>query len=539
MRVDAVRLMGGLNANRSAVDAQLRVARNQEAALRSLSSNTEIGSSQAYERMRSYIDELRVPAARLRTDFLMAYAADLETDRARARSALGGLGSPVDTKRLQDAIDSRRRAARRCRASASNPFVFESVRKQMNSRVHMYTRQADRLQDQLERVLSYINDGGIYSTSLGYAARLRAAAQSLLSARLCEGGLSYDLSGIDFSWRSDASSLEYWRERNRLILSQYLYLDENGVPTGVKDPERVAELVRLAVDYATGDGTLSDAIAGLSPEDKYFITWAVCQLAPAAYALESGSVDSLTEALPNLPTDLVNALSGVARGRHVPGICDLLSFTAGGGMVYDLNVPGSIQQRSGFSDLIDLAGPMLGMDLDTQIVTFEYDGREYRLQTWDGTYAAGAGWGGEVALYSRPSPGEGGRPYEGMSPEEVRANIDTLTPEQVEGLWTTFDTVTGDDLVDINMSVTNGLGDRITRDAESTYWNYSAGPIPPRGLANRDGGYKKADTSVISTLSASNNPGLVKAAERALEQQGYDVVEFEDGSFLVDWGQPR
>ncbi|WP_307739643.1 DUF4474 domain-containing protein, partial [uncultured Parolsenella sp.] len=260
---------------------------------------------------------------------------------------------------------------------------------------------------------------------------------------------------------------------------------------------------------------------------------------PAAYALESGSVGSLTEALPNLPTGLVNALSGVARGRHVPGISDLLSFTAGGGMVYDLNVPGSIQQRSGFSDLIDLAGPMLGMDLDTQVVTFEYDGREYRLQTWDGTYAAGAGWGGEVALYSRPSPGEGGRPYEGMSPEEVRANIDTLTPEQVEGLWTTYDTVTGDDLVDINMSVTNGLGDRITRDAGSTYWNYSAGPIPPRGLANRGGGYKKADTSVISTLSAPNNPGLAKAAERALEQQGYGVVEFEDGSFLVDWGQPR
>ena len=86
------------------------VTRSFEAALRSLSSNTEIGSSQAYERMRSYIDELRVPAA-----------------------------------------------------------------------------------------------------------RLRAAAQSLLSARLCEGGLSYDLSGIDLSWRSDASSLEYWRERNRLI----------------------------------------------------------------------------------------------------------------------------------------------------------------------------------------------------------------------------------------------------------------------------------------------------------------------------------
>ena len=64
--------------------------------------------------------------------------------------------------------------------------------------------------------------------------------------------------------------------------------------------------------------------------------------------------------------------------------------------------PQTHKRRSGFSDLIDLAGPLLGMDLDTQIVTFAYEGRGCRLQTWDGTYAAGARRGrGAVAGSSR------------------------------------------------------------------------------------------------------------------------------------------
>lgn len=538
MRINAGALMSRIESDRAAVHVQLAAARNQEAALSSLAANTEMGDSLAYARLRSYIEELRLPAAMLRSDFLMALAGDLETDRARGSAAFEGLGGQIDTDRLQAAIDNRRRAAALCAFIRLEPHVGMLAGAQLSHQEEMYRRQAGELQDKLERVLAYINDSSIYATSLGYAGRLRSAASSLDRATFDEGQLAYNLSGIDLSWRSDASTAEYWRERNRLMLSRYLELDENGIPTGIKDPMRVAELIGFALGYVADGRTLSDALTELTPEEKYFVTWFLCVAAPQIYEMEYGIATDVTSGLPELPEGVVAALGGLAQGRHVPGVSDLLSFTADGGMVYDLNVPGSIQQRSGFSDLVELAGPMLGMDLDTQIVTFVYEGQEYRLQTWDGSYAAGAAWGGEVALYSRPAPDESGIPYKEMSPAEVRANIETLTPEQLESLWITYDTVTGDDLMDIDITVSNGTETTLRRIAEGTYWNFTAVPLPPEGIVHRGTGYRKDDLSVESTLTFKNNPGLADAAIRALESRGYEIKRISIESFEVTWGEP-
>lgn len=62
-----------------------------------------------------------------------------------------------------------------------------------------------------------------------------------------------------------------------------------------------------------------------------------------------------------------------------------------------------IQRLGGFCDLYDNLQWLLGMDLDTEIVTFTPEGsnREYRLQFWKGSYANGQAFGGEIGLYYR------------------------------------------------------------------------------------------------------------------------------------------
>lgn len=539
MRVDVTGLMGGISADASAAEALLDGARGQEAALRSVASDASAGSSLAYGALRSYIEELRLPAAALRGDYLSRLAQDLRTDRARASEALAGLGSPVDTGLIADRADARRAAARALSSAAASPMLHPEVGALLAAAADELRRQASEIEGGLERALSYINDGSIYSGSLGYAGRLSAAAESLARASFDPEARAYDLSGLDLSWRPDESAAEYWRERNRRTLSRYVVLDEDGNFSAFRASGRIAELLLFGASYLLGDGTLSDALTRLTPDDKYFVAWALCELPPEALAAELAAAGAATQAAPGLPSELLEALGEAAQGGHVPLLSDVLSFTADDGMLYALNVKGSIQQRSGFSDVIDLAGPLLGMDLDTQVVTFSHGGREYRLQTWDGSYGAGTAFGGEVALYSRDDPGAGGPQYEWMGAEEARAGIDALTAEQVESLWATYDTARDEDQPEIEIEVFGDGGKKlIERNAGKTYWNYTASAIPSYALDNCGSGFKKSDTTVKATLSLPENPGLLDAMEEALAEGGYDVHRDAKNQLVINWGQP-
>ena len=73
---------------------------------------------------------------------------------------------------------------------------------------------------------------------------------------------------------------------------------------------------------------------------------------------------------------------------------------------------GCIQQQWGFCDAIDDWGPALGMDLDTDVKTFTYDGQEFRVQLWKGLYGGGGAVGSEFAIYSRSETEAMANPYE-------------------------------------------------------------------------------------------------------------------------------
>ena len=47
-------------------------------------------------------------------------------------------------------------------------------------------------------------------------------------------------------------------------------------------------------------------------------------------------------------------------------------------------------------DFYDEAGALLGMDLDDEIVTFQYGNREYRIELWKGNYGFGNALAGNL-----------------------------------------------------------------------------------------------------------------------------------------------
>ncbi|MFK4568354.1 DUF4474 domain-containing protein [Enterococcus sp. UD-01] len=59
----------------------------------------------------------------------------------------------------------------------------------------------------------------------------------------------------------------------------------------------------------------------------------------------------------------------------------------------------SIQHIGGFNDFFDMVGPLFGMDLDEEVIYYEANGKEYRLELWKGSYGFGESYGAEVGLY--------------------------------------------------------------------------------------------------------------------------------------------
>lgn len=78
---------------------------------------------------------------------------------------------------------------------------------------------------------------------------------------------------------------------------------------------------------------------------------------------------------------------------------------------YYITQKGSLQSKFGFMDFYDEAGALLGMDLDDEIVTFQYGNREYRIELWKGNYGFGNAFGGEFGIYYRDISDALANPY--------------------------------------------------------------------------------------------------------------------------------
>lgn len=114
--------------------------------------------------------------------------------------------------------------------------------------------------------------------------------------------------------------------------------------------------------------------------------------------------------------DSINPLKQIGKGladwafslyyKYLPdNIRDIASKTFMFGFEYDeeqkitYTVPEAPQQYAGYTPTYDLASRDVGFDIAAQIITFQYGGKEYMIETWKGDYWGAAGC--EVGIYSR------------------------------------------------------------------------------------------------------------------------------------------
>lgn len=222
-------------------------------------------------------------------------------------------------------------------------------------------------------------------------------------------------------------------------------------------------------------------------------------------------------------------------GNDENPLTQYLAFTTDDGIFYGKDMRTSIQHKSGFGDWIEFFGPFLGMDLDTDITTFAYGGKEYRIQTWDGTYGAGVAYGGEVAVYTRDAPTSPSDEYLAMTPQEIRDNLDVLSARQTKSIFMTYESAEGSDVPNIHITVNTGGRYSIDRDAGKGNWTFDSKIVPRNPDGSKQSGYTREELSVTATLDFEDK-GLQEAARNALAGDGISVEEDGDG-LTVTWSR--
>ena len=204
------------------------------------------------------------------------------------------------------------------------------------------------------------------------------------------------------------------------------------------------------------------------------------------------------------------------------------SFSFENGRFFTSDSPGSIQHRNGFADVYDKGEQFLGMDLDTYITTFECNGKEYRIQEWDGSYMAGIGYGGEIAVYSRDMSPNGYRGYHHMANSQVESRLDCLTSQEVESQFIMYKAVLGDQVPKMQVTVhtIDPIADskyRIDGSEGDTSWSFNgkARPLNEQGKPLRS--VDNDQLYVTATVDFKNDIGLAQAAYDALKKDGINV----------------
>lgn len=541
MRSNVAALMIDLRHNELAANGACDEASLQTSALREVIDDSSAGESAAYQSMRDYLSQVRMPAITLQNDFLLAFVQDLYADMGQAREKLLPLGPVVDTDALTDTVARRRSWANNLYEQADGlPDVVSFLAAGLREFADMIMGQADELQRRLDVALEYLNDGSIYAASLAYADSLHRQQDALASVSRDPVTGAFDISGLDLSWAPRLDE-EWQRRHNLAVLKRYFALDDDGNITGMRPgvEARLHELLDIIKQSLFGDGAPAE-MGRLTADERYALLYLAIKDGPQVLSLEGSAVQNVIGSLASR-VDIEDVISRIedfsneVDGNDENPITQYFAFTTDDGIFYGKDVQTSIQHKSGFGDWIEFFGPFLGMDLDTDITTFTYNGKEYRIQTWDGTYAAGATYGGEVAVYTRDAPTSPSDVHMDMTPQDIRDNLDTLSARQTKSIFTTYKSAEGSDVPDIHIKVHADGATRIDRKAGKGNWTFDSRIVPRRASGSPAPGYTKQDTSVEATLTFEDK-GLQEAAKNALAEDGVDVAEDGD-KLIVAWSR--
>ena len=539
MRINLVSTEATLIQNMSHANANNDLLSRAETAIREAATNTAMGQSKSFTTFCNFLEELLVPATLVQHDATLALVGDIQTDMARL-AELFIMGPLVDTDVLQRIITACRQAAERFDQLANACHFSPGTAAALRALAAAARAQANLFQHFLDMAMAYLHDGSLYATSTGLLANVRSALNALNAAVINPSTGTWDLSGVDLSWVPDLNDAAYWKQHNQLVLNQYFTFDADGNITGIR-PDALGTLSELggnAIKAITSDdpNAFPTFMNGLSTDEKYLLIYLGTKLPRPLYqigcAMAEGASRKLGGNIAPWGVALFEGVSDFCRAHNLPNPVSVIgSFSADNGQFFSENSSLSIQRKAGYSDFIELWGPALGMDIDTTVTTFTYEGKEYRLQTWNGGYGEGLAYGGEIGLYSRDAPTSSADAYHTMLPHDITQQLATLTSDQINGICETYGTVSGNEQPDITIRGRSDDGSlSLQRDAGQTYWNFTAQPLPDNKIG------EEVHLDIHGDLDFSKDPGLGKATYDALRKDGIDATyDAEHDTVHVNW----
>lgn len=264
-----------------------------------------------------------------------------------------------------------------------------------------------------------------------------------------------------------------------------------------------ADLVRHS---ATQTATVLAELARRPPAE--FVEWFI--------GPEGPSIADTTAQIPGLQDALGNVID---RSIANPTIAGLVGRAFGfeyvsQGDFYTTNED-SLQSNTGFHALYDKVGDLLGMDLTEEVVEFEHDGVQYKLEFWQGSYGSGGAFGGEIGLYTR---GTSERGPLGDLLERIPGYYSAAAGgDQMVMTQTIYNTRTGQEYF------TNA---HQGADDGAHYWNLAIRTDP--GVNHEDIGQR----GVLEL----QDPDLARAMHAAMVAQGMDAKLSDDAKTITyDW----
>ncbi|MBC1533125.1 DUF4474 domain-containing protein [Listeria seeligeri] len=180
----------------------------------------------------------------------------------------------------------------------------------------------------------------------------------------------------------------------------------------------------------------------------------------------------------------------------------------------------SIQSYGGFMDFYDEAGAMLGMDLDTEVITFISGDKEYQVKLWKGSYGFGNAFGGELGIYYRDVDDAKTNPYhEGKEDSKFTWYKCVDEPYQWKSVSKIYNKKTGDKMLENDT--------RNYAENEDHFWNLAI--KTKNGLSKED--LFMVEVIEIPDLNVRND--LVTALEK---EKAVTNVVIEGNKVSFSWG---
>lgn len=260
-------------------------------------------------------------------------------------------------------------------------FVYRGMISVVNNGVTRNEEKKAKLEGKLQKFLAFCDAStGHFSEATATESLFHQGLQALgVGLNGTIGAGSWNGSGfsayntdwikkVDQKWQTREQQLQ--EIKNKEMLEEYADIDANGNITNLH-LSKLSELLWKAKDPES-----------LSVEEKYVL------LKIYQHMIDANTYEKA----------LFEKLSGV--------ITPILGFTYNEAGDYYYTNEHSLQSHGGFMDLFDEFGPLFGMDLDTEIIYFNANGKDYRLQLWKGSYGFGNAYGAEIGLYYKNTDGK-------------------------------------------------------------------------------------------------------------------------------------